>query len=190
MGSTLTGKENDWTLETQGVTLRSWGKKGDSTTLQGNGRWRRELPAEVVRGPKLAVSPWSQAEKYKCKDISIVLPSDPALLLHSQRRERSRECEREREREKLYQSSDTANRKEGARNSVTTLCLCSVVSIMSGSLWRYGLQSARLLCPLDFPGKNTGVGCHPPPEDFPTRDRTCVACVSGVAGGFFITGPP
>ena len=84
------------------------------------------------------MSPWSQAEKYKCKDISIVLPSDPALLLHSQRRERSRECEREREREKLYQSSDTANRKEGARNSVTTLCLCSVVSIMSGSfvtLW-------------------------------------------------------
>ena len=23
-----------------------------------------------------------------------------------------------------------------------------------------GLQSTRLLCPLDFPGKSTGVGCH------------------------------
>ena len=23
-----------------------------------------------------------------------------------------------------------------------------------------GLQPARLLCPLDYPGKNTGVGCH------------------------------
>ena len=24
----------------------------------------------------------------------------------------------------------------------------------------HGLQPARLLCPWDFPGKNTGVGCH------------------------------
>ena len=24
----------------------------------------------------------------------------------------------------------------------------------------HGLQPTRLLCPLDFPGKNTGVGCH------------------------------
>ena len=24
----------------------------------------------------------------------------------------------------------------------------------------YGLQPARLLCPWDFPGKNTGVGCY------------------------------
>ena len=27
-------------------------------------------------------------------------------------------------------------------------------------LWPHGLQPARLLCPWDFPGKNTGVGCH------------------------------
>ena len=26
--------------------------------------------------------------------------------------------------------------------------------------WPYGLQPARLLCPWDSPGKNTGVGCH------------------------------
>ena len=31
---------------------------------------------------------------------------------------------------------------------------------MSNSLWPHGLQSARLLCPWDFPGKNTGVGCQ------------------------------
>ena len=24
----------------------------------------------------------------------------------------------------------------------------------------HGLQPTRLLCPWDFPGKNTGVGCH------------------------------
>ena len=31
---------------------------------------------------------------------------------------------------------------------------------MSDSLWTHGLYPARLLCPWDSPGKNTGVGCH------------------------------
>ena len=31
---------------------------------------------------------------------------------------------------------------------------------MTDSLQPHGLQLARLLCPWDFPGKNTGVGCH------------------------------
>ena len=31
---------------------------------------------------------------------------------------------------------------------------------MSISLWPHGLQPASHLCPWDFPGKNTGVGCH------------------------------
>ena len=31
---------------------------------------------------------------------------------------------------------------------------------MSQSFKPYGLWPARLLCPWDFPGKNTGVGCH------------------------------
>ena len=35
--------------------------------------------------------------------------------------------------------------------------LCSVVS---DSLQPYGLQSARLFCPWNFPGKNTRMGCH------------------------------
>ena len=33
-------------------------------------------------------------------------------------------------------------------------------SIMSDSLQPHRLLPARLLCPWDFPGKNTGVGCH------------------------------
>ena len=37
---------------------------------------------------------------------------------------------------------------------------CSVASVMSGSLSPYGLQPTRLLCPWDYPGKNTRVGCH------------------------------
>ena len=46
----------------------------------------------------------------------------------------------------------------------------------------HGLQPARLLCPWDSPGKNTGVGCH-----FLPRERTRISCL---AGGFFTTEPP
>ena len=37
------------------------------------------------------------------------------------------------------------------------VCVCSV---MSNSWWPQGLKLARLLCPWNFPGKNTGLGCH------------------------------
>ena len=33
-------------------------------------------------------------------------------------------------------------------------------SVVSDSLRSHGLQPARLLCPWNSPGKNTGVGCH------------------------------
>ena len=33
-------------------------------------------------------------------------------------------------------------------------------SVVSNSLQLHGLQPTRLLCPWDFPGKSTGVGCH------------------------------
>ena len=33
-------------------------------------------------------------------------------------------------------------------------------SVVSDSLWPFGLSPARLLCPWDSPGKNTGVHCH------------------------------
>ena len=34
------------------------------------------------------------------------------------------------------------------------------LSLVLTLLQPHGLQLARLLCPWDFPGKNTGVGCH------------------------------
>ena len=41
-------------------------------------------------------------------------------------------------------------------------------SVMSKSLQPYGLWPGRLLCPWNFPSKNTGVGCSfPPPGDLP-----------------------
>ena len=38
-------------------------------------------------------------------------------------------------------------------------CMLSC-QIVSNSLQPHGLQPKRILCPWDFPGKNTGVGCH------------------------------
>ena len=35
---------------------------------------------------------------------------------------------------------------------------CSVTSVVSNSLQPHGSWSTSLLCPWDFPGKNTGVG--------------------------------
>ena len=32
--------------------------------------------------------------------------------------------------------------------------------VVSDSLWTHGLYPSRLLCPWDYPGKNTGLGCH------------------------------
>ena len=37
------------------------------------------------------------------------------------------------------------------------MCVCSV---MSNSLQPHGPWPSRILCPWDFPDKNTGVGCH------------------------------
>ena len=39
------------------------------------------------------------------------------------------------------------------------VCARLVASVVSDSL-RHGLQPARLLCPWDSPGEDTGVGCH------------------------------
>ena len=39
-------------------------------------------------------------------------------------------------------------------------CYVCVNSVLSYSLRLYGLWPTRLLCPWNFPGKNTGVGCH------------------------------
>ena len=44
---------------------------------------------------------------------------------------------------------------------VTILISVSVSrSVVPDSLRPHGLQSTRFLCPWDFPGKDTGVGCH------------------------------
>ena len=55
----------------------------------------------------------------------------------------------------------------------------SVMSSISSSLRHYGSLWSTRLCPWDFPGKNTGVGCHALFQGiFPTRDNTPISCVS------------
>ena len=77
----------------------------------------------------------------------------------------------------LEHSSVFSQRKEVGGNSVFLLARLEVTHwqcsprykgrsenviclVVSNSLWPYGLQPTRLLCPWDSPGKNTGVGCH------------------------------
>ena len=60
------------------------------------------------------------------------------------------------------------------------LCLLFSCQVMSNSLWPHGLQPARLLCPWDFPCKNTGMSCHFLLQGiFPTQGSTCVSCTAG-----------
>ena len=49
----------------------------------------------------------------------------------------------------------------GPKFRVGNICACILsLSVMSDSLQPFGLQPARFLCPRDFPGKTTGVGCY------------------------------
>ena len=38
--------------------------------------------------------------------------------------------------------------------------VCVRAQLCPNSLWPHGRQPIRLLCPWNFPAKNTGVGCH------------------------------
>ena len=52
-------------------------------------------------------------------------------------------------------------------------------SVVSDTLRFHGLWLASVLCPWDFPGKNTVVGCHYLLQGiFPTRELTlCQLCL-------------
>ena len=45
-------------------------------------------------------------------------------------------------------------------NIISVLIFPSLHSVVSNSLRPHGQYPTRLCCPWDFPGKNTGVGCH------------------------------
>ena len=65
-------------------------------------------------------------------------------------------------------------------------------SVVPDSLQPRGLQAARLLCLWNFPGKNTGAGCHFLLQGiFPTQgSNPCLLCLLHWQTGFFTTAPP
>ena len=67
-------------------------------------------------------------------------------------------------------------------------CMLSC-SVVSNSSRPYGLQPTMLLCPWDFPGKNTGVGwlLCPPPGDLPNPGIEPVSLMSPASAGRFFT---
>ena len=52
--------------------------------------------------------------------------------------------------------------RPSSRPEISKFLLLAVLShsVVFNSLWPHRLQPTRLLCPCDFPGKNTRVGCH------------------------------
>ena len=76
-----------------------------------------------------------------------------------------------------------------AHLAYTFLLLLFRYSVVSDSLRPPGLEPARLLCLRDFPGKNSGVGCHfPAPGDLsnPEIEPTSLT----LAGGFSTADSP
>ena len=64
------------------------------------------------------------------------------------------------------------------------MCVCVIRSVVSDSLQSHGLIPARFLCPLNSPGKTTGVGCHFLLQGiFPTPGTELVS--PALAGSFF-----
>ena len=64
-------------------------------------------------------------------------------------------------------------------------------SIQQTSNSGHGLQPARLLCPWDSPGKNTGVSCHALLQGIPNPGIETASLASpALADGFFTTEPP
>ena len=68
-------------------------------------------------------------------------------------------------------------------------CCCSVAKLSPTLLRPHGLQPSRLLCPWDFSGKNTIVGCHFLLQGvFLTQELN--PCLLLLVGRFFTTEPP
>ena len=65
---------------------------------------------------------------------------------------------------------------------------CSVASVVSDSLWLYGLSSTRLLCPWDSLARILEWVSCPPPGDLPDPGiKPTVLTSPALAGGFCIT---
>ena len=92
---------------------------------------------------------WRNSEKWNCK-----IKGHGYFLKGSQ-------CQIAFPRGPVYAPSSSALERAQVRASGKIAGLaCSVASVNSDAMRPHGLYPVRLLCPGDFPGRNTGVGCH------------------------------
>ena len=80
------------------------------------------------------------------------LPSEPQVLLQNSRDISVNHC--------FYHQIGKHNQRETILKIQELWWWFILVTKSCPFLWPHGLYPARLLCPLDSPGKNTGVGCH------------------------------
>ena len=81
---------------------------------------------------------------------------------------------------------------EKSESAEVAVCALNVYLVVSNLLQPHGLSLARLLCPWDSPGKNTGVGCHfllqgPFPDP---GTKPLFSASPALASRFFPTAPP
>ena len=62
--------------------------------------------------------------------------------------------------EEVHLAMKLKGHSQGSRMWLPGKGVCVVISVMPDSLRSCGLSPPRPLCPWDFPGKNTGVGCY------------------------------
>ena len=87
----------------------------------------------------------------------------------------------------LRTTTDLQIFEEGSHRKDTEMTNMFSHSVVSNSLWPYGLQPTRLLCPWDFPGRLP----LSTPGDLPDPNIEPMSLVPlAPAGRFFITVPP
>ena len=104
--------------------------------------------------------------RYNIPPSQSLIRSQALILFNSLKPERDEEvaeekCEARRGWLLRFQKRSHLHKiKAQGRAASADVLMYSCQLSRSDSLWPYGLQHTRLLCSWDFPGKNTGVGCH------------------------------
>ena len=156
-----------WRLQS---LLWHWGSCGSLWALQSLHVGFSSLTRDGTRAPAFGMQSLSHCTTRKALDISFLVSSN------------------------LSQSVCSMNISEMKYLRISTqcflysICYCSLVA-KEQVLTVAGLQPARLLCPWDSPGKNTGVSC-PSLLQGNLPDPGSKLTSPALAGGFFTTQPP